>query len=98
MSSNNNVTQYITAECPTCKTPLSLAMPPIVMFQHMLCSVISIPHTKGITCSGCGQYYAPILQGCQVMMNLAPAVKPELPEDNKILPFTNPIPKNILGH
>ncbi len=82
----NNIPKVVSGECPTCKGYIEVAAPDIIIFNDVLTSVVSVPHTQGIVCLGCGTYYALYIMGCQLNMALAPGQKPEA-EDNKVIPF-----------
>lgn len=80
--------QFIEGKCHQCTTEIKLPMPNIVLFNDPTTSVISVPHIKGIECPKCLTYHAILIVGCQVNMSLAPAAKPKLEDEPKVLPFS----------
>jgi hypothetical protein len=76
----------VDGNCLTCATPITIPAPPIVNFHNVVQSIIAIPHTKGINCAGCGQYYNIGVFNFAIQLGLYPQEKPELNEDSKIIP------------
>lgn len=78
----------VSSFCSVCKTPLSLPFPPVLTFEGVVCSVISIPHSQGISCPNCTTYHNIVVKPTRLDLYLVPMQKPILNEDNKIIPFT----------
>lgn len=80
--------QLVEGKCHQCTADIKLPMPNVVLFNDPTTSVISVPHIKGIECPNCLAYHAVLIVGYQITMALAPAVKPKLEEESKVLPFS----------
>lgn len=77
---------------PSCKTPFTLAFPPIVIAHHPTVDILTIPHTKGITCPNCGQYHSIALLNYQIMLGIVKDEKPFLNEEPLVQPYSNIVP------
>jgi len=84
--------QFIKGACISCKTPMTIPAPPMILNNDVLASSIIIPHMRGELCPKCGQYHNVLVAGYQVQLMIAPTDAPVLNEDliikpANILPF-----------
>jgi hypothetical protein len=78
---------------PLCKTPLEVPYPPIRVLHDAVADVVVIPHTLGVECIKCGQYYNIAITQLVLDLGLFPMPKPEgLNEEKRIIEASNIIP------